>query len=76
MAEKLILAPASREFGLLEYELQLALHATTARITDGYQLSNPHWNVAFEKRAKVGSPKKESVVQHLILGLTLSGKLG
>ncbi|KNC97606.1 uncharacterized protein SPPG_07075 [Spizellomyces punctatus DAOM BR117] len=46
------LGPSTPEFGALEYELQLALGASTARIVAAHSLSNPHLNVQFEKRCK------------------------
>ncbi|KAI9093726.1 hypothetical protein DFS34DRAFT_630104 [Phlyctochytrium arcticum] len=56
MSEKLggktQIGPSTPEFGALEYELQLALQASTARIVAAHSLSNPHLNVQFEKRCR------------------------
>ncbi|KAJ3038902.1 hypothetical protein HDV00_012824 [Rhizophlyctis rosea] len=46
------LSPNTSEFAYLEYGLQLALHAGTARIVAAYVLSNPHLTLQFEKRSK------------------------
>jgi hypothetical protein len=45
--------PSSPEFGSLEYGLQLAIGASTARIAGVHALSNPHLALQFGKRAKV-----------------------
>ncbi|KAI8905723.1 hypothetical protein DFJ77DRAFT_478771 [Powellomyces hirtus] len=56
MSEKLggktQLGPGTPEFGALEYELQLALRASTTRIVAAHALSNPHLNLQFEKRCQ------------------------
>ncbi|KAJ3047942.1 hypothetical protein HK097_011026 [Rhizophlyctis rosea] len=46
------LSPSTPEFAYLEYGLQLALRAGTARIVAAYALSNPHLTLQFEKRSK------------------------
>jgi hypothetical protein len=52
--KKAPLSPLTPEFASLEYGLQLALRASTARIVSAYAISNPHLSVQFEKRCKVG----------------------
>ncbi|KAJ3207583.1 hypothetical protein HDU67_007374 [Dinochytrium kinnereticum] len=51
-AKKTQIAPTTPEFGNLEYGLQLALRASTARIISAFAISNPHLSVQFEKRCK------------------------
>ncbi|KAJ3087204.1 hypothetical protein HK102_011592, partial [Quaeritorhiza haematococci] len=46
------LSPTTPEFAYLEYALQLALRATTARIVAAYVVSNPHLAVQFDRRCK------------------------
>ncbi|KAI8827098.1 uncharacterized protein EV422DRAFT_563176 [Fimicolochytrium jonesii] len=46
------LGAGTPEFGALEYELQLALRASSARIVAAHALSNPHINLQFEKRCQ------------------------
>ncbi|KAJ3157358.1 hypothetical protein HDU89_002772 [Geranomyces variabilis] len=46
------LGAGTPEFGALEYELQLALRASTTRIVAAHALSNPHLNLQFEKRCQ------------------------
>ncbi|KAJ3106846.1 hypothetical protein HDU96_008099 [Phlyctochytrium bullatum] len=50
--KKTQIAPTTPEFGYLEYGLQLALKASTARIVSAFAISNPHLSVQFEKRCK------------------------
>lgn len=51
--DKTTLQTTSPQFARLEYSLQLALGASTARIVDAQVVSNPHLTVQFEKKSKV-----------------------
>ncbi|TPX35146.1 hypothetical protein SmJEL517_g02368 [Synchytrium microbalum] len=46
------LNPSSLEFAYLEYQLQLSLHASTARILQAFSISNPHLTSQFDRRCK------------------------
>ncbi|KAJ3096081.1 lariat debranching enzyme [Phlyctochytrium planicorne] len=50
--KKTQIAPTTAEFGHIEYGLQLALQASTARIVSAYAVSNPNLSVQFDKRCK------------------------
>ena len=49
---KTLLSHTSPEFAQLEYNLQISLQSSTARIVQAYALSNPHLNLQFERRSK------------------------
>lgn len=42
----------SQAFGFIEYFLRLSLHATTAKIVEAWEISNPQVTLQFEKRAR------------------------
>jgi hypothetical protein len=42
----------TQSFGFLEYFLRLSLHASTAKIVNSWEVSNPQLTLQFEKRAK------------------------
>lgn len=46
------LTSESPSFGFIEYFLRLSLHASTARIVQAWEVSNPQLTLSFEKRAK------------------------
>ena len=43
----------SPTFTFIEYFLRLNLHASTAKIIQAYEVSNPQLTLQFEKRSKV-----------------------
>lgn len=43
----------SPTFTFIEYFLRLNLHASTAKIIQSYEVSNPQLTLQFEKRSKV-----------------------
>lgn len=43
----------SSTFTFIEYFLRLNLHASTAKIIQAYEVSNPQLTLQFEKRSKV-----------------------
>ncbi|KAI8906868.1 hypothetical protein EDD86DRAFT_248451 [Gorgonomyces haynaldii] len=49
---KTLLGPNSPEFAQLEYQLQLTLKSSTARMTQAFALSNPHLSLQFDRRCK------------------------
>lgn len=51
-SSKTPIGPSTLEFSSLEYQLQLALSASTARIVAAYAISSPLVNVGFQKRCK------------------------
>ena len=53
VGSKTQISPSSPEFGYLEYGLQLALNASTARIVSAFAVSNPHLSLQFESRCRV-----------------------
>ncbi|KAI9203809.1 uncharacterized protein BJ171DRAFT_622590 [Polychytrium aggregatum] len=46
------ISPTSPEFAYLEYNLQLTLHSSTAKIVSAFAISNPHLGNQFERRCK------------------------
>lgn len=47
--------PASPSFSQLEYDLQSLSKASTLRITQAWEISNPNLTVQFDRRSRVSS---------------------
>lgn len=47
------LSRISEEFGVIEYQLQLALRSPSCEIDNVWIISNPHVTMQFEKRTQV-----------------------
>ena len=58
----------SPTFTFIEYFLRLNLHASTAKIIQAYEVSNPQLTLQFEKRSKV---KKQTRVHAISMLLSL-----
>jgi hypothetical protein len=52
----------SPTFTFIEYFLRLNLHASTAKIIQAYEVSNPQLTLQFEKRSKVKPARKRGLV--------------
>lgn len=52
----------SPTFTFIEYFLRLNLHASTAKIIQAYEVSNPQLTLQFEKRSKVKQTRNINIV--------------
>ncbi len=50
---KTLLSPTTPEFALLEYNLQLCLKSTTAKIITAHSIVHPHLQSQFDRRCQV-----------------------
>lgn len=57
----------SPTFTFIEYFLRLNLHASTAKIIQAYEVSNPQLTLQFEKRSKVNN--SDNIFHYVLITL-------